>query len=60
MFRNKPIDKEYTQHMEEREKLCMQRLKECSQNKTEPWTISDVTNALKDLKSGKYKDPYDI
>ena len=60
VFRNKPINKELIQHMKDREKLCMQRLKECSQNKTEQWTISDVTIVLKALKPGKSKDPHDF
>ena len=35
VFRSKPINTELTQHMEDREQLCRQRLKKCSQNKTE-------------------------
>ena len=44
----------------ERETLCHERLKIASVNKIPPWSIDDVTNVLKGLKTGKSKDPYDI
>ena len=44
----------------EPETLCQERLKIASVNKTPPWSLDDVTNVLKGLKTGKSKDPYDI
>ena len=43
-----------------REKLCEKRLIKSSQNKTAQWTVEDVTNVLKSLKTGKSKDPYEL
>jgi hypothetical protein len=60
VFTDKSIGKEYEQHRKEREALCMKRLEECSRNKTPDWSVEDVTDALKCLKTGKSKDPYDI
>ena len=42
------------------EKLCFRKLEEASKNKTPDWTIKDVTCALKSLKTGKSKDPYEM
>ena len=38
--------------------LCKMRLNLCTQNKTDNWTHEDLTQALKDLKSGTSRDPY--
>ena len=43
-----------------REKLCLDRLKIASQNKSPEWSIEYVTNVLKGLKTGKSKDPYQL
>ena len=43
-----------------REKLCEKRLIKSRQNKTAQWTVEDVTNVLKSLKTGKSKDPYEL
>ena len=42
------------------ESLCLKRLGLASQQKTPDWTIANVKCALKQLKSGKSKDPYDM
>ena len=60
VFTDKSIGKEYEQYRIEREALCMKHLDECSKVKTPDWTVSEVTYALKCLKRGKSKDPYDI
>ena len=60
VFTDKQIDKEYEQYRKEREALCMKRLEECSKIKTLDWSVNDVTSALKCLKRGKSKDPYDL
>ena len=38
----------------------MARLKEAAQNKTPPWTVEDVKNAIKGLNMGISKDPYGL
>ena len=43
-----------------REKFCKDRLSKASKNKTVEWTVEDVTNVLKSLKTGKSKDPYEL
>ena len=43
----------------EREKLYAERLVEAGKNKTPPWTVKDVRNAIKSLNMGTSKDPYD-
>ena len=37
-------------------KLCKQRLKTTKLNKTEPWTMADFEEALKDLGRNKSRD----
>ena len=37
-------------------KLCEERLKLCSLNKTEPWTLDDLNEAIKDLDKNKARD----
>ena len=60
VFKEKEIDPEYKDYQKEREELCKKRLQETKLNKTKEWTVAEVTNVLKNLKTGKSKDPYDI
>ena len=43
----------------EKKQLCEEHLKTASKNKTPKWTVMDVKNAIKNLKNGKSKDPYE-
>ena len=58
LFKDLPMDAEYTKIQEDKEKLCKTRLKICAQIRTEPWTIEDLEIALKNLKNGTSQDPY--
>ena len=44
----------------DKEKLCMKRIEKAFENKTPQWSVSDVMDVLKTLKTGKSKDPYEI
>ena len=46
--------------MKAKEALCDERLKEASKCKTPMWSVGDVTIVLKQLKTGKSKNPYDF
>ena len=60
VFQDKPME-ESIKHMKYgREKLYLERLKKSKENKTPPWTIEDVTFAIKYLKKKVSKDPYDM
>ena len=45
-------------HQKEREDLCMKRIE--MTNKTQDWTIKDVTSVIRDLKKRKSRDSYGI
>jgi hypothetical protein len=60
VFKDKPINEEYKQHKTDRERLCMKRLEESKQNKTNPWSEDDVISVLKNLKTRKSRDPYEM
>jgi hypothetical protein len=53
-LRHRPVQPENIVIQEELFKL---RLELAKIRKTKPWTISDLENALKQLKSGKCRDP---
>ena len=57
VFEDKEIDSDYKTHKDERENLCSERIKQAANNKTPPWTIDDVKNAIKNLNNGISKDP---
>ena len=54
------MKEEYHEYKKERETLCMEQLEECKKNKTQNWTVEDVTFVLKGLKTGKSQDPYEM
>ena len=58
VFEETTIDKNLNDYKSERGKLCKMRLQKASQNKTPPWSICDVKNAIKDLNTGISKDPH--
>ena len=58
VFKNNAIDEEFKPHEIEREELCKLRLKSAYENKTPPWTFTDVKDAIKGLNMGISKDPY--
>jgi hypothetical protein len=60
VFKQRVIAPGLEQLQSDREKLCEERLKLAAQNKSQPWSIMDVTNVVKSLKQGKAKDPYDM
>ena len=60
VFKNKDIKEGLEDVKSDKEKLCKDNLEKASNNKTPQWTVTDVTNVLKQLKSGKSKDPYDF
>ena len=60
VFQDKPMEESIKHIRDEREKLCLERLKTSKENKTPPWTIEDVTFAIKCLKKKVSKDPYDM
>ena len=60
VFKSKSI-KTGLEHIKERqENLCKERLENAKHSKTPPWSIEDVKTVLKQLKSGKSKDPFDL
>ena len=60
VFKEREISKDLQDFQVTREKLCDERLNIVSRNKSPEWSISDVTNVLKSLKTGKSKDPYQL
>ena len=52
VFQNNAIVKNLKPHEVEREPLCKDRLKSAYENKTPPWTLLDVNNAIKGLNMG--------
>ena len=60
VFKDKDIVPELNGYRSEREQLCRNRLGETKQNRTCDWTVENVKDVLKSLKTGKSKDPYDI
>ena len=60
VFKEREMKADLNHMKTERERLCEERLFKAGNNKTPPWTVQDVTNVLKSLKTGKSKDPYDM
>ena len=61
-YKNVFKEREITKDLKDfnREKLCHERLKLASRNKSPEWSVEDVTCVLRSLKTGKYKDPYQL
>ena len=53
VFQKNAIEKDLKPHEVEREQLCKERLKIAYENKTPPWTLLDVKNAIKGLNKAK-------
>ena len=60
MFEEREINEEHKEYKNSREKLCEERIEECSKIKTPDWTKEDVLYVLNNLKTGKAKDAYDL
>ena len=60
VFQKRKINPDLEKMESEREQLCKERLHKASQNKTPAWSLEDVKFVLRNLKTGKCKDPYDI
>ena len=60
VFKNADIKEGLEDVKSYKEQLCKDRLVTASHNKTPVWTVTDVKDVLKQLKSGKSKDPYDL
>ena len=60
VFRKRNITPGLEEIEKERERLCQERLNKAQQNKSPPWSEEDVKYVLKNLKTGKCKDPYEI
>ena len=59
-LRQRPIRKEYQEIFEMKIKLCHQRLKLSSLNKSEEWTEEQFLKILKSLKDNKSRDPHGL
>ena len=55
---NKPnkINEDLQEHEEIENTLCMERLKHCKNTKTEPWTMEELEDVLKELGKDKSRD----
>ena len=60
VFKEREIAEDLKDFKVTRENLCHERLKIAIRNKSPEWSISDVTNVLKYLKTRKSKDPYNL
>ena len=56
-LRHRPAQPEYEHLLEMQEELFKFRLNLSKRKKTQPWAMSDLEEALKQLKSGKCRDP---
>ena len=56
-LRHRPVQPEYEEYFDTQEELFRLRLELAKNQKTKPWVMSDLENALKQLKSGKCRDP---
>ena len=56
-LRHRPTQPEYESLLELQEELFQLRLELAKNKKTQPWTMSDLEDALKQLKLGKCRDP---
>ena len=60
VFKDRDITSNLKDFQATREKLCLDRLDSASQVKSPEWSIENVTCVLKELKTGKSKDPYEL
>ena len=60
VFKEREIIEDLKDFKVTRENLCHKRLQKASRNKSQEWSITDVTSVLKCLKTGKSKDPYQL
>jgi hypothetical protein len=56
-LRIRPTKNELEDLKEIKERLCKLRLNSSSKNKTAPWTLEQLGNVLKNLKTNKSRDP---
>ena len=56
-LRHRPVQPEYEELLDMQEELFELRLELAKIQKTKPWTMMDLESALKQLKTGKYRDP---
>ena len=56
MLRNRPITEELTSYQKDREELAIARMNIASKNKTEDWTMEELEDVLKHLKTNKSRD----
>ena len=56
VFKEREMVEELKDLKSAREKLCKERLSKAGKNKTDEWSVNDVTNVLKSLQTGKSKD----
>ena len=55
-LKNNKIERHLEAYEKDVNKLCESRLKQCKQNKVNPWTMEDLDIAIKDLDKGKARD----
>ena len=56
-LRHRPVQPGYEEVLNIQEELFKMRLELAKTKKTQPWTMTDLENALKQLKTGKCRDP---
>ena len=59
-LRNRPIKKDYEHLKILKEELFNQRIRIAKTRKSKPWTINQLKQVLKNLKSGKSRDPHGL
>ena len=58
LFKDLPMNMDYLEVKRGKENLLKTRLKQCAENKTDPWTMDEMEAALKSLKNGTSRDPF--
>ena len=56
VLRNRPITEELTSYQKDREELATARMNIASKNQTDDWTMEELEDVLKNLKTNKSRD----